>query len=454
MSFLRTLLLALGASAVLAPGAHAIVGGTDVPAGQRGYVAYITIDNLFACSGTLISPTTVVTAGHCSSITGATPANVPIGQPGQAIEVTLGTVKRDDPAGEKHVPSRVIVHPNYSFTNPFLSDRETDVSNDVALLKLPTPSAQTPVPVAAVGERSLWEPGDVAQIAGFGTTKAGGSSPAVMQETTVPITTDDSSAKAYPGSFESGTQIGAGLPEGGRDTCQGDSGGPLLVPATDGSLRLVGDTSYGEGCAEPGKPGIYGRLADEKLRAFVAQHAPEGIAPEPAAGTAAKEPAPAGSGGGATSPTAPSTDGREPGQASQGSQPQQQQQPSSQPPAGSSPGGGTAAPQRLGLAVALSRARLATALRRGLRLRVRCSTRCALAATVQVSRATARRLGLRSRTVGRARTSVSGRRVVSVRFSKAAARRLKRARRVALTVRVDARGAGGRRVVNRSFSLR
>jgi hypothetical protein len=45
----------------------------------------------------------------------------------------------------------------------------------------------------------------------------------------------------------------------GRDTCQGDSGGPLLT-RRNGSWVQVGITSWGEGCAEPGYPGISTRL--------------------------------------------------------------------------------------------------------------------------------------------------------------------------------------------------
>lgn len=419
MTPLRAVLVAVGLSVVCAPNAHAIVGGTPVPEGKRGYVAYVVIDSLFACTGTLVSPTVVVTAGHCSSITGAAVAT-PIGQPGQAIQVTLGSVKRDDPAGEKHTPSEVVVHPDYSFGNVLLSERETDVSNDLALLRLRSASKQTPVPIAAKGERDLWLPGVLAEIAGFGVTSEGGRSPAVMHETQVPITSDDYAANAYKDSFESITQVGAGFPEGGKDSCQGDSGGPLLVPAPDGSLRLVGDTSYGEGCAKPGKPGIYGRLADDKLREFVRRHAPAAIAPEPRA---------------ATDPTLA---------------------PSPQPAAvqsGSAPASGTtgatrsdAMQPRLELTVALDRRRLSRALKSGVRLRAGCSVRCGMTATLTVDRATARRHGLKSRTVGRASLSgLVGSRTLQVRFTRAARRALGDSRRVALTAQVRARSADGQR---------
>jgi secreted trypsin-like serine protease len=75
----------------------------------------------------------------------------------------------------------------------------------------------------------------------------------------------------------------AGYPQGGTDTCQGDSGGPLLVRALDGSARLVGATSFGDGCAQPGKPGVYARVAEGPIRAFVQRFVPGAFQPEPGA---------------------------------------------------------------------------------------------------------------------------------------------------------------------------
>jgi secreted trypsin-like serine protease len=58
--------------------------------------------------------------------------------------------------------------------------------------------------------------------------------------------------------------------EGGVDTCQADSGGPKFGRTSGGVLRVVGTTSFGEGCARPGKPGVYARVADDTLRPWIA----------------------------------------------------------------------------------------------------------------------------------------------------------------------------------------
>lgn len=48
----------------------------------------------------------------------------------------------------------------------------------------------------------------------------------------------------------------AGYMEGQRDACQGDSGGPLVCLGNQ-----AGITSWGSGCAQPLKPGVYTDVA-------------------------------------------------------------------------------------------------------------------------------------------------------------------------------------------------
>ena len=297
MPLLRTFLVTLAIGLGVAAPAQAVVGGKDASPGEYPYVAHIVIDRAFQCTGTLVTPTHVVSAAHCASLAPGGIANVPIGQPGQLIEVSIGayntpsaTLTGYQSDGEKHIGKLVSVAPGWLGLG--------SVSSDVSVIELDSPSAKAPVKIASAAERSLWSAGTMATIAGFGVTESGGDQPDVLQEAQVPITADAVAAEAYPylvegvdpvfGGFENRTQVAAGFPQGGVDTCQGDSGGPLLVSSSTG-MRLVGDTSYGAGCAEPGFPGVYGRVADTTLREWIAGVAPGSVSSGAATATTTKK---------------------------------------------------------------------------------------------------------------------------------------------------------------------
>ncbi|KTF92253.1 hypothetical protein cypCar_00006014 [Cyprinus carpio] len=67
-----------------------------------------------------------------------------------------------------------------------------------------------------------------------------------------------SQPEVYQGYISPG-MICAGYLDGGTDSCQGDSGGPLACEDSF-TWKLVGATSWGQGCAEKNKPGVYTRI--------------------------------------------------------------------------------------------------------------------------------------------------------------------------------------------------
>jgi trypsin len=267
MNLLRRLSIAAAAAcaslALTAAPSLAIVGGHDAAPGAYPSVAEITFGSSFLCTGTLIAPNVVLTAGHCGSITGAA-VGTPAGWPAPLIDVRIGSNKSGQ--GEKVPVSRVIVEPDYLATS----------GHDITLLALAANSTKPPTKVAGAGEGGLWAPGTLETIAGWGATSEGGETPDTLQEAQVPITTDAACGAAYS-DFDATTMVCAGYPQGGTDTCQGDSGGPLFGRTAAGALKVVGATSFGEGCARPGKPGVYARVADTALREWIRSQAPAGV---------------------------------------------------------------------------------------------------------------------------------------------------------------------------------
>lgn len=260
---LITCAAALACSAAVATPSQAIVGGHDAAAGAYPNVAEITFGKSFLCTGTVIAPDWVLTAGHCGSVTGAAVAS-PAGWPAALIDVRVGSNKAGQ--GTLVPADRVVVEPAYLATS----------GHDVSLIHLSSAAPVGATKVAGDAEGALWAPGTSETIVGWGTTSEGGDLPDTLQEAQVPVTTDAYCGSAYS-DFEAATMVCAGFPQGGVDTCQGDSGGPLFGHTASGELKVVGATSYGEGCARAGKPGVYARVADDELREWIRSVAPAGV---------------------------------------------------------------------------------------------------------------------------------------------------------------------------------
>ncbi|MFE4823155.1 S1 family peptidase [Streptomyces sp. NPDC056704] len=238
---LCTATAAAAATALLcAPGAVAapqpIVGGTTTTTTAYPFMMQITdaSQNQF-CGGTLVAANKVVTAAHCM-----------VGETTSSVRVIGGRTYLNGTNGTVSKVSKIWINPDY-----------TDATNgdDVAVLTLSTSMSYTPASYVASTDTSVYATGATARIIGWGTTSESGSSSNQLRTATVPIVSNTSCAGSYGSDFVAGDMVCAGYTNGGTDTCQGDSGGPLLIGGV-----LAGITSWGNGCAEAGYPGVYTRL--------------------------------------------------------------------------------------------------------------------------------------------------------------------------------------------------
>ena len=224
-----------------------IVGGTPVAPGEFPECALIGRKNQngtfsWFCTGVLIHPRIVVTAGHCFDP--QRPANV------VALKAEVQTQLQ---SAELLTAKRMVQHPQYPTTG----------LHDISVMILRQASKVAPIRSATAAELAAAQKttlvgfgnDDVLSTRGFGTKR----------EVTVPIT---HAARPGGGSldnaeqefgFESDLEFVAG--GSGFDSCNGDSGGPAYIEV--GGHRVVaGLTSRAtETARNPcGEGGIYTRL--------------------------------------------------------------------------------------------------------------------------------------------------------------------------------------------------
>ncbi|MFF4159098.1 S1 family peptidase [Streptomyces sp. NPDC001678] len=293
-----TAVLLLVAPVPVRAGNRGIIGGQSVKVADVPWTVALGSRERFGpvrsgqfCGGALVSRTTVVTAAHCLSreVLGVEMSEA------KDLRVIVGRDDLRGGAGKEIALKDAWVNPAF---NP-----ETN-GGDVAVLTLAEPvTDRAPIAMAKEGD-AAYKPGTEAGVYGWGDVLGNGAYSPTLRGALVYVMDDGTCRQAYPGGpegvYQPSTMLCAGLPRGGRDACQGDSGGPLVARG-----RLVGLVSWGSGCAQAGRPGVYTRVS--AVAALVWAHSVDpapGAAPpaapppaQPSVAPPARPPAP---------PTAPS----------------------------------------------------------------------------------------------------------------------------------------------------
>jgi trypsin len=252
-----------------------VVGGEDTTIDRYPWQAALVVDPAKVpgtpfqrqfCGGSLITPYIVMTAAHC--VYDTDPDDGSTLDPDD-VDVVLGeTMLSTAPSSSQLAVQAVAYQADY---DPNFGPSDWAIpQKDIGYLVLQSPYDGAAIDIAGPDETALWDQDSYEEVTGWGATAesgpgSGGSN--TLQVAAVPIIADLTCTADYGGYFDSESMVCAGFQEGGIDTCQGDSGGPMQAPLADGGYRLVGITSWGDGCARPNAPGVYTRIAGDTLRA-------------------------------------------------------------------------------------------------------------------------------------------------------------------------------------------
>ena len=216
-----------------------VVGGMPTTIQEHPWLVALYIDTKGGrrfCGGSRIRDNWVLTAAHCF-VDAKRPYRTTLKSGVSLLSVS----------GVEVLAKRIIPHPDF---------KSATFAHDLALVEVDNLKA-TVLRLPFDGEKV--PDSEMLSLAGWGLTEAGRMADQ-LQEAFVPHVPLNicNGTKAYEGAIAAGMMC-AGYPGGGIDACAGDSGGPLVWRKADGPV-LVGVVSFGKGCAQAMKFGVYTRV--------------------------------------------------------------------------------------------------------------------------------------------------------------------------------------------------
>ncbi|XP_063291834.1 transmembrane protease serine 5 [Pelobates fuscus] len=228
--------------------ASRIIGGSDVALGRWPWQVSLYLNNRHVCGGSIVAHQWIITAAHCVHNYRSPQLSSWSIYSGM---VSHSSMRQNTPAS---TVEKIIHHQKYE-------ERSHDY--DIAMMKLEKPLnySDSVRPVCLPQYDQEFAAGTECWVSGWGHIHPDSSHmPRSLKEAMVPIisTKKCNSSCIYNGDITP-RMLCAGYLDGKVDACQGDSGGPLVCQ-TDYTWRLVGVVSWGMGCAEPNRPGVYTKI--------------------------------------------------------------------------------------------------------------------------------------------------------------------------------------------------
>ncbi|XP_067633374.1 trypsin-1 [Eurosta solidaginis] len=223
-----------------------IIGGQFAIPGQFPHQVSLQLRGRHHCGGSLISPTYIVTAAHCT-----------IGQNPAQMRAIVGTIDLLAGDGKSFDISKLIIHPQYN-------SQTQDYDLSLIQLREPVTLGDNVKTIELADGQSNHAANTVATISGFGATNGNLELPNRLKYARVQLWSRDfCNPQNIPGVTD--RMVCAGHPSGQVSACQGDSGGPLTVDD-----KLFGVVSWGFGCGAQGKPAMYTYIG--ALRSWIKQN--------------------------------------------------------------------------------------------------------------------------------------------------------------------------------------
>ncbi|XP_071961348.1 transmembrane protease serine 9-like [Antedon mediterranea] len=226
-----------------------LLNGRDAARGSAPWMVrlYYISSKLDICGGSILNSEWIVTAAHCVR-------SYKVNSNSTLIRVADHDSEFEESEEKNYTIDKIVRHPDF---------RTWD--SDIALIKLETPISNFSDYVKPIClptnnlPTGIMKPGKLGRVNGWGIT-SNITLARFMNEIYVPVVSQRKCISSTNLTAITRNMFCAGYAQETTDACYGDSGGPFSILYKK-RWYLSGIVSWGEGCGQPGKYGVYTRIS-------------------------------------------------------------------------------------------------------------------------------------------------------------------------------------------------